>query len=129
MAKAVRYVRLGPKARGFADPYSGFKISGDKIKPLKLNEQKSGRVISALRGGHLEPVTEAEYKAYIEEQEEALLNPQVEKQPPDFSEMTKNQLVEHYSQTYDVGEDEVAEFAKLKRSDMVAELEELQEQD
>lgn len=127
---AKRFVKLGPKAKSFADPYSRFKIRKGQVKELKgPAEINSGRIKMALNGGHLQIASTKEYEEYRESLES--LGPLVSNKSPKISladkleEKTKGEMVEYYKANYEVTEDEVEAFKKLKHAEMVIELVEL----
>lgn len=60
MATSNKIVMLGKKASFFRDPIQDISIGpGDKVE-LNLRQLNSGRIASALRGGHLVFATETE---------------------------------------------------------------------
>lgn len=127
-----RYVKLGPLAGGFADPYSLFKIAKGQVKELVTQREKTaGKIKAAIRGGHLAVASEAEFEEYQES-----LNPveekvkEEEKEPTredELMELTKDSLTTLYKDTYQVSDEEVEAFSKLKHDDMVVELLALEE--
>lgn len=149
----AKYVKLGPKAGGFTDPYSLFNIHKGVIKKLDTPKaQISGRIKAAIRGGHLVACTEKEYKAYKEslaveidplEGEIKTLKDKLKileiennglkekgeekkKDEPTFrqslEEMTREALDDYYEDSFEVGEDEIKIFKKLKHEEKVTEL-------
>jgi hypothetical protein len=57
------YVKLGAKATMFNDPQMGIVVRNKEVISFPEHyRQKSKRIDSALRHGHLEVSTEAEYK-------------------------------------------------------------------
>jgi len=120
----AKYVKCGKKAFGFSDPYSGFNIARGEVKQIiSIREKKSGKIKSALAGGHLMLATEEEYKTFINKGVQA---PDEGKDVVDFGEMTKDELVEYYKSHYQVTTDEVEAFGKMKKADMIEELKELE---
>lgn len=122
-----KYVKLGPKAGGFADPYSRFKILKGEIKELvSQQERTSGKIKAAIRGGHLVSVPESEYEHWLESQGKAEKAKEESKGEPtlkeELQENTKAQLVEYYRDHYEVSDEDVEAFEKLKHPQMVAEL-------
>lgn len=129
-----KYVKLGPLPNVFADPYSRFKIIRDQVKELATPQEKSsGKIKAAIRGGHLVAVTEREYQEYVdslepkkekvkEEEEKELTLEEI------LTEKTKADLTAYYKDTFDVGDEEIEAFSKLKHPDMVIELLELEKE-
>lgn len=127
----AKYVKLGPKAGGFSDPFSRFDINKGVIKKLNQKEQTSGRIRAAIRGGHLVTCTEKEYKEYLQSLEPEV-KPKTKKEPTleeKFMEMTKDVLVVYYKDNYQVSEEEIKVFEKFKHEEMVAELLDLEKED
>lgn len=125
------YVKVGDKAFSFSDPYSGLSISKKQVAKLETREQKrSGKIRLALRGGHLEPATEKEYDAYLEQVGQAPIKGPAPELPlrDRLDEMTKAQLTDYYKDNYQVGDEDIQAFSKLKHDDMVEELVELEEE-
>ena len=126
-----KFVKLGDKAFSFSDPFSKLNIRKGEIKELEtVNQKRSIRIKTALKGGHLEPATEAEFDKYqdslspdSETREKS--TPTMEEQ---LSEMTKADLVEYYRSHYEVSEEDLKSFEKLKQKEMVEELVELSEE-
>ena len=117
-----RYVKLGPLANVFADPYSGFKIIRNQVLELVTQQEKtSGKIKAAIRGGHLNTATEAEFKAYqdlINPPEKEKKKKEETKEPTledTLNEKTKAGLLDYYKETYEVDEDQVAIFDKMSR--------------
>lgn len=134
MAKSKTFVKLGPKAAGFADPYSRFKILRGQIKELETKEEKkSGKIERAIRGGHLVVVPEKEYKEYLESlKPESSPKTDKEEEPTleeKLEEMTKKQLTAYYEENFDVKEEDVEAFGKMKHPEMVAELVALEDEE
>ena len=158
----AKFVKLGPKAGGFTDPYSRFKIALNEVKELKTSQEKfSGKIKAAIRGGHLVVCSQKEYDDYLkslqsevkplevkiktlrdklkslevenkklkEVQEDAEKDVEKLTSKEKFEEMTKEEMVKHYKDSYEVGEEEVEVFGKLKHGEMVAELLELEKED
>lgn len=128
----AKYVKLGPKAGGFSDPFSRFDINKGVIKELVTPQEKtSGRIRAAIRGGHLVVCTSKEYKEYMASLEPVEKPKKEEKKDPPPAEkyagMTKEMLTQYYKDTYDVSEKDVTTFEKYKHEDMVAELLDLED--
>lgn len=126
-----KYVKLGPLANVFSDPYSGFKIIRNQVLELVTSQEKtSGKIKAAIRGGHLNTATEAEFEAY---QKSLLplekLAKEVEVQEPtleeQLDELTNAALLDYYKEHYEVSEEQVAAFDNLKHDERVEELLEL----
>ena len=122
-----KYVKLGPKAGGFSDPYSRFKVLKGQIKELVTQEERrSGKIAAAIRGGHLVVVSESEYEAWSNSKIKA---EKVKDENPDeptleelLEEKTKAELTRYYEDNYQVSEEDVEAFSKMKHPGMVAEL-------
>ena len=127
-----RFVKLGSLANIFSDPYSGFKIIRKQVLELVTPQEKtSGKIKAALRGGHLNTATEAEFEEYqeiinpseeVKEKKEETKEPTLEET---LTEKTKAQLLEYYKDTYQVDEDQIVVFEKLNHEQRVTELLEL----
>ena len=65
MAKKQKYIKMGLKAAGFADPYSLVNISGKEVKKITNAELRSHKVAKAVLGGHLVMAEEEEYDAWV----------------------------------------------------------------
>ena len=122
-----KYVKLGPLAGGFADPYSRFKILKGQIKLLESQEERrSGKIKAAIRGGHLVVVTESEYEDWLKSQEKVTKVKEEDIGEPTLAEQleekTKAELTEYYKENYEVSDEDVEAFEKLKHPEMVAEL-------
>jgi len=129
----ARYVRLGPKARGFADAFAEFKIAGAQVKELVTTKQKnSPKIRAAIRGGHLETASKGDYENYLAslEPKKKEVKKKVEPAEPTLEEelemKSKELLVEYYKDNYQVTEAEIETFEELKHGEMVAELLELE---
>lgn len=126
-----KYVKLGPLANVFSDPYSGFKIIRNQVLELVTPQEKtSGKIKAAIRGGHLNTATEAEFEAY----QKSLLPPEkpakeIEVQEPtleeQLDELTNAALLDYYKEHYEVSEEQVVAFDSLKHDERVEELLEL----
>ena len=160
----AKFVKLGPKAGGFTDPYSRFKIALNEVKELKTSQEKfSGKIKAAIRGGHLVVCSQKEYDDYLKSLQSEVkplevkiktlrdklkslevenkklkeVQEDVEKDEEDkeltseekFNEMTKEEMIKHYKDSYEVREEEVEAFGKLKHGEMVVELLELENED
>ena len=125
----AKYVKLGPKAGGFSDPFSRFDINKGVIKKLVTPQEKtSGRIRAAIRGGHLVVCTEKEYKEYLQSLEPEVKQKEEKEEPTleeKLTEMTKDALTTFYKDNYEVSKDEIKIFEKFKHEEMVAELLEL----
>lgn len=126
-----KFVKLGDKAFSFSDPFSRLTLRKGEIKELETtNQKRSVRIKNALKGGHLEPATEVEFDKY----QDSLLSgtvPSSEKTTTlkdQLAEMTKAELVEYYQSHYEVSEEDLKSFEKLKQKEMVEELVELGEE-
>lgn len=134
MAKKRKFVKCGEKALGFACPYSRFNVSKGQVKELVTIEQRrSNKIKTALRGGHLNPATEEEFEKYQaslkgEKPTESAPSPEPTL-AEELAEKTKAELTKYYEDNYEVSEDDVKGFKKLNHDDMVAELLELAEED
>ncbi len=131
MAKKKKYVKLGPKALSFADPFTRFNISGKQVKELEtLEQRRSGKIRRAIAGGHLVVVDESEYlkaqKGLDETVDEETSEPTLRET---LEAKTKKELVAYYETNYEVADEEVDAFSKLNKDDMVEELVELAEED
>ena len=128
----AKYVKLGPKAGGFSDPFSRFDLNKGVIKKLITSQEKtSGRIRAAIRGGHLVVCTEKEYKEYLQSLEPEV-KPKMKKEPTleeKFMEETKDSLTQYYKDHYQVTEEEVKVFEGYKHDEMVAELLDLEKED
>jgi len=130
-----RFVKLGPLANVFSDPYSRFKIIRNQVLELVTQQEKtSAKIKSAIRGGHLNTATEAEFEAYqetinpLKEVKEKKEEKEEKKEPTleeILTEKTKAQLLEYYKDTYEVDEGQITAFDKLNHAERVAELLEL----
>jgi len=155
----TKYVKLGPKAGGFSDPSTGFKILPKEIKKLGFKERNSGRIKIAVRGGHLVSCTEKEYETYKESLEEKvepleekinILKDQLkdlevenkalkkngkeeEDNEPTLQEsldlMTNDALNTYYEKNFEVDKAQIKIFKKLNHDDKVAELLDLEKED
>lgn len=126
MAKKRTLVKCGKKAFSFTDPFSKFNIVRGEVKELENSRQlKSGKIKAALRGGHLELATEDELLAFNKKLTE---KPGEEKPEKDLTlrekleDKTKAELVEYYEENFDVTEEDVEGFKKLKHPDMIEEI-------
>ena len=122
-----KYVKLGPRAGGFTDPFSRFKILRGQIKELVTpQERSSGRIKAAIRGGHLQTVSEKDYQDYLEaqksEEEKAVEETKEPTLEEKLDEKTNAGLLEYYKDHYEVTEEQIDVFEKLKHDDRVAEL-------
>lgn len=133
MAKKRTFVKCGKKAFGFADPFSKFNVTRGEVKELTTTQQlKSGKIKNALRGGHLEFATEEEFNAFNKKVEDLKSGKKPEDEKPEktkkelfretLEDKTKAQLVEYYGENYQVTDEEVEAFSKLKHGEMVEEL-------
>lgn len=129
-----KYVKLGPRAHTFADPWSRFNISGKQVKKLQtLEQRRSNKIKTALRGGHLVLATEEDFNKYHKSLDSAVSADTIEEKQPtaaeklkqELSERTKASLSEYYQDTYEVTDKEVKDFEKLTHDQMVDELMEL----
>ncbi len=66
MAKKQKYIKMGPKAAGFADPQSLVNLSGKEVKKITSAELRSPKVKKAILGGHLAMAEEEEYDTWVE---------------------------------------------------------------
>lgn len=149
MAK-IKYLKLGEKAAGFSDPYSGLNVSGKMVVMATAKQTRYTKVAKALLGGHLVAATQEEYEEWVEfeastrtdvqskavisnkelKEENTALKARLaelegEKSPID--KMNSKALVKFYKDTYDVTEDEIAEFEEKELDDKRAFLKELED--
>lgn len=126
-----KYVKLGPLAGGFADPFSRFKILRNQVKELATpQERASGRIKAAIRGGHLVIASERDYEEYLEtlkSEKEKAADEKVEKEKEPtlaekLDEKTNDGLLKYYVDNYQVDKIQIAAFDKLKHDGRVAEL-------
>lgn len=111
----AKYVKLGEKALSFSDPFADdFTISGKQVKKLSATQETSPGVQRALAGGHLVPASKEEFDAFE--------NPVTEEPTDGLDDMTKAELLDHYKETYEVDEDQIAAFEKLDKKGRVEEL-------
>lgn len=128
---AKKFVKCGEKAFSFSDPYCDFNIAKGDIKELETPKQRrSKKIKNALRGGHLESVTEADYEKWLssktgtkpdEDSDETLLEL--------LEEKTKDELEIYYKDNFGVDEDDIKTFSKLTHPKMVKEIISLSEED
>jgi hypothetical protein len=111
------YVKLGGKAEVFYDAFSELKVVRGQVVEMNAVQARSLKVKKALSGGHLQMATEAEFKGETAE---------VASEKVDYTEMTKAELLKFYKETYDVSEEEVAEFKSKTKDEMVTELQGLE---
>lgn len=160
------FVKLGDNAHSFSDPISGFSIVKGEVLILDDRSQKSQKVKSALKGGHLVRSSKSEFDDFktvmgikqktvidnsnekelkellkAEKEKNALLMAKldelsVQKEVDDkkdqsnlieFSSMSDDELVNYYSETFDVTAKQVSAFKKLSKDEKVAQLEKLEE--
>ena len=65
MAKKQKYLKMGEKASGFADPSTLVHLSGKEVIKVSTTELKAPKVKKALLGGHLVIADEEEYEAWV----------------------------------------------------------------
>ena len=132
----AKYVKLGEKAASFSDAFTGLNLAPGEIKEISVKEANSGRTKNALRGGHLVPVSEGDYKAYLkslEPEEEETEKPkkgskgkgkkETEETLEDkLNAMTDEQLIDYYQETYDVTHEQTEAFADLTTEKKVKEI-------
>jgi len=138
MAKKKKFVKCGEKAYGFACAFSQFNISRGQVKELDtLNKRRSNKIKRAILGGHLVEVPESEFEAYQKKMKkvaDGVPEKTKDEEPKEptlketLSEKTKAELSEYYQDNYEVSEEDIAAFAKLKHDDMVDELVDLAEE-
>lgn len=143
----MKYLKLGPKAKSFADQSSGVILSGKMVIEVKQSQTIRAKVAAALRGNHLEYATEKDFKAWLkfrdskkvktlpnasnkdllkrlealEKENAELVDENAElKIPKDpLLEMTKAELADHYNDGWEVSEEELVDFNKLSKDEMV----------
>lgn len=121
-----KFVKLGPVAASFADVYSEFKIHRGQVKELVTQEQRrSKKIANAIRGGHLNTATEAEFEDYMDSIGATIEKPELT-HTEKLEAMTKKELKGYYEDNFEVDEDEIAAFGKLKQKEMVDEILELE---
>lgn len=59
-----KYIKLGEKARSFADPTTLFRISGKQVKEVTAAVERSKKFMQAKKKGHLETATAEEYENF-----------------------------------------------------------------
>lgn len=77
------YVKLGKKADSFSDPITGFNISGNQVSVLSDSDGKSGKIKSALLGGHLVRASQTDYKAWAKHIEQTSVKAEMPKTDKD----------------------------------------------
>ena len=135
----AKYVKLGRKAKGFSDPYSRFKILLGEIKKLNTPQAKiSGKIRSAIKGGHLVVCSEKEFNDYqksvglVEKESEKVEKVKEKKEPTledNLTVMTNEALNTFYEKTYEVTEKQSKVFKKLNHEDKILELIDLDKED
>jgi len=117
-----KFVKLGPLAASFADVISEFKLHRGQVKELVTQEQRrSKKIASAIRGGHLNSATEAEFEDYMDSIGEKIVAPELT-HAEKLEAMTKKELKAYYQDNFEVDSDELTAFGKLRQPQMVAEI-------
>ena len=62
----MSYVKVGPNAESFSDPFSGFNIVKGEVKILTAEVKNSPKVKRALTGGHLSMTDEKSYMVFLD---------------------------------------------------------------
>jgi len=145
-----KYVKLGSKAEVFHDPYSDLLVNKNHVVLLTGRALSSLKVKKALNTGHLVRSSEDEFEEFIstktpvdtnlsdttslkkaldskeaenrELREKLALLETGDDDEGDFEGMNKTELIEYYQENYEVDDDELTRFKKLKRKEMVNEL-------
>ena len=119
----AKYVKLGEQAKSFSDANSEFTISGKNVKELTTEQQTSVAIQRALATGHLVQATESEFNAREEELGVIKTGGKVitQKLPKKaIDDMTKDELMVYYKETYEVDEDQEAEFEAMSKAKRLA---------
>ena len=126
----AKYVKLGEQARSFSDAYSEFTISGKHVKELSTEQQKSIAIQRALTTGHLVQATEQEFLDWEEELEIINAGGKVPEKKTGkakkLTDMTKDELLAFYKETYEVDDDQEADFIALNKAERLAFLQDLE---
>ena len=120
----AKYVKLGSNAASFFDPYSRLSIHGNQVKQLDQKAIESNRVKMALKGGHLNPATEAEFIAdggIITKKIKPEEKVDIETFKSDYG-TNAEELLKYYEDNFQVTKKDIASFNKLSLQEMVDEL-------
>ena len=117
----AKYVKLGPKASNFSDPYSRLNLAGPEIKRMNQKHQTSGKVKKAFQGGHLAVATKTEYDEWELINEKNLRNVSAD---PDIK---LRRLQEQLAETKAENAKLVAELKSKKEPDVPTREDELHE--
>ena len=113
MAKKKRFFVLGPKASVFFDPQSQVKVLSQK-DPFEYEGRDTVRIKIALANNHIRVLSDAEVKEYQD----------IKAEEVDLEEMTKKELIAHFKDSFEYSDEQLADFEKLKKDDMIARIEE-----
>lgn len=120
----AKYVKLGEKARSFSDAYTEFTISGDMVKELTTEQQKSVTIQRALMTGHLVQSVESEFDAYEEKLASIISGEPIKSKAPakqkKLADMTKDELLAYYKETYEVDSEDEADFVEKNKADRLS---------
>lgn len=59
------FVKLGEKAQSFSCPSSGIKVLPGQVVELSAKDLQSKKLKAAIKGNHLEKVSEEEYQKFV----------------------------------------------------------------
>ena len=120
------YYKLGKGASIFYCSASKVKIIGNQV--IELDSKKVTKKIKvAERNGHIVVVEKSAFDNFVKGGSEIDTKEQSER-AISLSKMNQEQLIKYYEDNYELEEGDLDAFKALKKKEMVAKLEELEEE-
>lgn len=120
-------VKLGPKAGSFFDAVTRLKVSPNQVIKATAHQTKSEKFQKAIAHRWLIETDEEETKT--KEAPSAVETGTEGDDTSNFAKKTIPQLIEYIEDNYEIDEEEMEKVRKMKKDDLVAYVEKLEEED
>jgi hypothetical protein len=118
----AKYIKLGPNAESFNDPYSELSLAKGEVVVLTPKMEVSNRVRQGLSGGHLSIASERDYEVFT-----GKIEPEEKETISSKFGSTAEELLAFYKKTYEVTAKDVKAFNKKSLEGKVKYLIDLEE--
>lgn len=117
-------VKLGPKAGSFFDAVTRLKVGPNQVIKATAQQTKSEKFQKAIAHRWLIETDEEETKT-----KEPAVEADTVGDTSNFTKKTIPQLIEYIEDNYEIDEEEMEKVRKMKKDDLVAYVEKLEEED
>jgi|SRR5690606_30026614 len=119
-------VKLGPKAGSFFDAVTRLKVGPNQVIKATAQQTKSEKFQKAIAHRWLIETDEEETKT---KEASAAVETDTDGDTSNFAKKTIPQLIEYIEDNYEIDEEEMEKVRKMKKDDLVAYVEKLEEED